>query len=162
MRHPLFVPYGPHFAADGRLVNLAVLSPEHWQAFCVDVVDRPDLATDERYGSMEGRVANRTELEPAIEEIFRMRPAAEWLERLERAGIPCGAVNELPAVMEHPQLLHNGLITQLSSPVGMIPSIGSPIVLDGDRPELGPVPELGEHTAEVLAELGLGKDALAR
>lgn len=162
MRHPLFVPYGPQFAADGRLVNLAVLSPEHWQAFCVDVIERLDLYADERYGSMEGRVANRAELEPAIEAVFRARPAAEWLERLERAGIPCGAVNELPDVMEHPQLLHNGLVTQLASPVGMIPSIGSPIVLDGGRPELGAVPELGEHTAEVLAELGLEDDALAR
>jgi len=159
MRHPLFCPYGPHVASDGRLVNLAVLSPEHWRDFCLDVIERPHLYADERYETMEGRVANRAELEPAVEAIFRTRTAGEWLERLERAGIPCGAVNELQDVMEHPQLVHNRLVTEVDSPVGPIPTIGSPIGIDGDRPELGPVPALGEHTREVLEELGLA-DAL--
>lgn len=155
MRHPLFCPYGPHVSGDGRLVNLAVLSPDHWRAFSLDVIERPHLHADERYATMEGRVANRAELEPAIEAIFRTRDAAEWLERLERAGIPCGAVNELPEVMEHPQLLHNRLVAEIGSPVGPIPTIGSPIEVGGERPELGPVPSLGEHTRDVLAELGL-------
>lgn len=155
MRHPLFCPYGPHVASDGRLVNLAVLSPEHWRDFCLDVIERPDLYADERYVTMEGRVANRAELEPAVEAVFRTRTAGAWLERLERAGIPCGAVNELPDVMAHPQLVHNRLVTEVGSPVGPIPTIGSPIGIDGARPELGPVPELGEHTREVLEELGL-------
>jgi crotonobetainyl-CoA:carnitine CoA-transferase CaiB-like acyl-CoA transferase len=155
MRHPLFVPYGPHRSGDGKLVNLAVLSAEHWRAFCLDVLERSDLYEDERYATMEGRVAHRRELEPAVEAAFLARPASEWLERLERAGIPCGAVNELPDVMRHPQLAHNRLVTEIGSPVGPIPSIGSPIALDGERPELGPVPALGEHTREVLAELGL-------
>jgi itaconate CoA-transferase len=160
MRHPLFCPYGPHAARDGRLLNLAVLSPEHWQAFCLDVIERPDLFADERYRTMEGRVASRAELEPAIEAVFLTRPAAEWLERLERAGIPCGAVNELPDVMVHPQLAHNRLVTEIGSPVGAIPTIGSPVELDGDRPHLGPVPGLGQHTREVLEELGLSESEL--
>lgn len=155
MRHPLFCPYGPHLASDGRLVNLAVLSPEHWRDFCLAVIERPHLYADERYATMEGRVANRAELEPAVEAVFRTRTAGEWLERLERAGIPCGAVNELPDVMAHPQLAHNRLVTEVGSPVGPIPTIGSPIGIDGARPELGPVPALGEHTREVLEELGL-------
>lgn len=159
MRHPLFCPYGPHASSDGRLVNLAVLSPDHWRDFCLDVIERPHLYADERYETMEGRVASRAELEPAVEAVFRTRTAAEWLERLERAGIPCGAVNELPDVMEHPQLAHNRLVTEVGSPVGPIPTIGSPVAIDGDRPELGPVPALGEHTLEVLAELGLADAA---
>jgi crotonobetainyl-CoA:carnitine CoA-transferase CaiB-like acyl-CoA transferase len=161
MRHPLFVPYGPHFASDGRLVNIAVLSPEHWRAFCADVLGRADLAADERYATMEGRVAHRGELEPRIEAVFRTRPAAEWLELLEQAGIPCGAVNELPDVMAHPQLEHNRMVTEVGSPVGPIPTIGSPIALDGERPDLGPVPGLGEHTREVLEELGLDDREIA-
>ena len=96
MRHPLFCPYGPYWTGNGGMVNLAVLSSEHWRSFCEDVIERPDLFADERYLTMEGRVGNRQELEPQIEEILRGRPAHDWLERLERAGIPCGRVNELP------------------------------------------------------------------
>ena len=155
LRHPLFCPYGPHRAKRGRFFNLAVLSPEHWRAFCLEVIGRPDLLEDERYDTMEGRAAHRAELEPALEELFAEREAEEWVERLERAGIPCGLVREFHEVMEHPQLEHNHLVARIGSPVGVIPTIGSPIVLDGDRPELGPVPALGEHTREVLAELGL-------
>jgi itaconate CoA-transferase len=59
--------------------------------------------------------------------------------------------------MEHPQLEHSGLVTEVGSPVGPIPTIGSPLTLDGSRPELGPVPGLGEHTEEVLAELGMSE-----
>ena len=155
LHHPLFCPYGPHRAKRGRFFNLAVLSPEHWRAFCLEVIGRPDLLEDERYDTMEGRAAHRAELEPLLEELFAEREAEEWVERLERAGIPCGLVREFHEVMEHPQLEHNHLVARIGSPVGVIPTIGSPIVLDGDRPELGPVPALGEHTREVLAELGL-------
>jgi crotonobetainyl-CoA:carnitine CoA-transferase CaiB-like acyl-CoA transferase len=161
MRHPLFCPYGPFRTADARMVNLAVLSADHWRAFCEDVIDRPDLYADKRYRTMEGRVANRGELEPQVEEELLGRRAGEWLELLEAAGIPCGRVNELPEVMEHPQLVHNRLVTEIGSPVGRLPTIGSPITLGGDRPDLGPVPALGEHTREVLAEAGLSENEIA-
>jgi itaconate CoA-transferase len=155
MRHPHFCPYGPFPAAGGRLVGLAVLSPGHWQALCEEVLDQPPLVEDERFGTNEARVARRGELEPLLEEIFRSREAAEWLELLEAAGIPCGAVNELGDVMEHPQLRHNRLVAEVESPAGPIPTIGNPFLVAGGRPSLGPVPALGEHTAEVLRELGL-------
>jgi itaconate CoA-transferase len=155
MRHPHFCPYGPFPAGDGQLVGLAVLSAEHWRALCVDVLERPSLHEDARYSTNEGRVAYREELEPLLDEAFATRPAAEWLERLESIRIPCGAVNELPDVLEHPQLRHNRLVADVRSPVGLLPTVGNPFLLGGGRPGLGPVPALGEHTAEVLAELGL-------
>jgi itaconate CoA-transferase len=62
--------------------------------------------------------------------------------------------------MEHPQLVHNRLVAELESPVGAIPSIGNPFVVGGERPELGAVPALGEHTEEVLAELGLDPETI--
>ncbi len=79
------------------------------------------------------------------------------MTKLERVEIPCGLVREFREVMEHPQLAYNGLVTEVGSPVGTIPTIGSAIALGGDRPELGAVPALGEHTDEVLAELGLSE-----
>jgi crotonobetainyl-CoA:carnitine CoA-transferase CaiB-like acyl-CoA transferase len=161
LRHPLFCPYGPYRARGGRYFNLAVLSPEHWRAFCLDVVARPALLDDARYDTMEGRVAHRTELEPLLEELFATLEPEAWVERLEAAGIPCGLVREFGEVMVHPQLAHNRLVTEIGSPAGPIPTIGSPIALGGDRPELGPVPGLGEHTREVLAGLGLSEAEIA-
>ena len=157
MRHPLFCPYGPFPAGDGRRFGLAVLSADHWRALCEDVVGRPDLLADERLAENEGRVAHRDELEAHLEDAFAGRPAAEWLERLEAARIPCGAVNDVRDVVEHPQLAHNGLVVEVDSPVGPLPVIGSPFLVDGERPPSGGVPALGEHTEEVLAELGLGQ-----
>ena len=160
IRHPLFSPYGPYPARGGKLFNLAVLSPEHWQAFCLDVIERPDLHADDRYSTMEGRVSLRDELEPELERVFDGRDADEWIERLERAGIPCGHVNDFAEVMGHPQLAHNGLVATIGSPAGPIPAIGNPFLVDGDRPPLGAVPGLGEHTEEVLGELGFGADTI--
>jgi crotonobetainyl-CoA:carnitine CoA-transferase CaiB-like acyl-CoA transferase len=154
LRHPLFCPYGPFPAGDGRRFGLAVLSADHWRALCEDVVGRPDLLADARLAANEGRVAHRDELEALLEEAFAARPAAEWLERLEAARIPCGAVNDVRDVVEHPQLAHNGLVVEVGSPAGPLPVIGSPFLVDGERPPSGAVPGLGEHTAEVLAELG--------
>ena len=155
MRHPLFCPYGPFPAGDGRLFGFAVLSSEHWRALCAEVVDRTDLLDDARFATNEDRVEHRAVLEPLLEELFGARPAAEWLELLEAARIPCGAVRDVPEVVEHPQLAHNKLVVEVDSPVGRIPVIGSPFLVDGERPPSGAVPGLGEHTAEVLREVGL-------
>jgi crotonobetainyl-CoA:carnitine CoA-transferase CaiB-like acyl-CoA transferase len=145
MRHPHFCPYGPFPAGDGALFGLAVLSAEHWRALCTDVLDRSDLHADERLQTNEGRVARRTTLEAELEREFSARPAAEWLDRLRAARIPCGAVNDLAAVMEHPQLVHNRLVVEVDSSVGPVPTIGSPFLVDGERPAVGAVPALGEH-----------------
>jgi crotonobetainyl-CoA:carnitine CoA-transferase CaiB-like acyl-CoA transferase len=157
LRHPLFCPYGPYPAGDARLFSLAVLSREHWQALCLEVLERPDLLEDGRYGSNESRVAHRGDLEAILEEVFAARAASDWLGRLRGARIPCGDVNDLADVMRHAQLEHNRLVTDVNSPAGRIPTIGNPFVLGGERPPVGAVPDLGEHTTAVLAELGLGE-----
>jgi crotonobetainyl-CoA:carnitine CoA-transferase CaiB-like acyl-CoA transferase len=155
MHHPLFCPYGPFPAGDGRLFGFAVLSADHWRALCLDVIGRDDLHADARFASNESRVEHRGVLEPALEEAFAARPAREWLERLEAARIPCGAVNDVSDVAEHPQLAHNRLVVEVDSPAGPIPVVGSPFLVDGERGPSGPVPGLGQHTEEVLRELGL-------
>jgi itaconate CoA-transferase len=154
LRHPLFCPYGPYLAADG-LVSVAVLSDEHWERFCGSVLARADLQTDERYATNERRVAGRAELEPEIEASLALRPVSEWIERLEAERIPCGRVNDVAAVMSHPQLEHNALVHEVDSPGGRIPVVAPPFVVAGARPEAGAVPALGEHTNEVLAEVGI-------
>jgi itaconate CoA-transferase len=145
MRHPHFCPYGPYRAGDERVVGVAVLSEAHWHGLCEDVLGREDLLADERFSTNEGRVEHRAELEAELEETFASRPGSEWLERLEAARVPCGTVNDLRDVMEHPQLAHNRLVVEVESPVGPIPTIGNPFLIDGERPAIGPVPPLGEH-----------------
>jgi itaconate CoA-transferase len=154
LRHPLFCPYGPYPARDARLFSLAVLSREHWQALCLGVLERADLLEDDRYANNESRVAHRAELEAVLEDAFADRTASDWLERLREARIPCGDVNDLDGVMRHAQLEHNQLVTDVGSPVGRIPTIGNPFLVDGARTPVGAVPDLGEHTDSVLAELG--------
>ena len=154
MRHPHFCPYGPYRAGDGRLVGFAILSDAHWTALARDVLGRPDLLADADLATNEGRVASRDRLERDLEDALSARDAAEWLERLEAAGIPCGDVNTVGDVMEHPQLAHNRLTAEVDSPAGPIPTVGVPFLLDGDRIEPGSVPALGEHTDDVLAEIG--------
>jgi crotonobetainyl-CoA:carnitine CoA-transferase CaiB-like acyl-CoA transferase len=151
MRHPHFCPYGPFPAGDEALFSLAVLSPEHWRAFCLEVIDRPDLHEDARFATNQGRVGHRAELEAELEREFGAHQAEKWLERLRAARIPCGAVNDLEAVMEHPQLAHNDLVSEVGSPVGPLPVVGSPFLVDGRRPAVGAAPGLGQHTDEVLA-----------
>jgi crotonobetainyl-CoA:carnitine CoA-transferase CaiB-like acyl-CoA transferase len=153
MRHPHFCPYGPFPAAGAELFSLAVLSAEHWRAFCTRVIDRPDLLADERLATNEGRVEHRAELEPELEREFARRTAAEWLERLQAARIPCGAVNDLGSVMNHPQLEHNRLVAEIGSPAGLIPTIGIPFLVDGERPKPGPVPGLGDETNDLVERL---------
>ena len=145
MHHPLFCPYGPYRTGDG-LVSLAVLSPEHWRALCLDVLDRPDLLADERLATNEGRATHRGEVEEALELALAAHGADEWIERLESARIPCGRVNDIAAVMQHPQLAHSGLVAEVDSPAGQIPVVGAPFLVDGERPAVGAVPALGDAT----------------
>jgi itaconate CoA-transferase len=152
MRHPHFCPYGPFPAGGDALFSLAILSPAHWRALCLEVIQRPDLHEDARFATNEGRVGHRAELEAELEREFGAHQAEEWLERLRAARIPCGAVNDLEAVMEHPQLAHNGLVSEVGSPVGPVPTIGNPFLVGGERPDLGPVPGLGEHADELGVE----------
>jgi itaconate CoA-transferase len=153
MRHPLFCPYGPYRAGDGRLFSVAVLSPDHWRALCSGVLERPDLLEDERFADNERRVVHRAELEYMLEDAFAAHSASDWLARLRDARIPCGDVNDVADVMGHPQLAHNRLVTEVASPTGHIPVIGSPFVVGGERPAVGPVPALGADTAAIAHEL---------
>jgi itaconate CoA-transferase len=154
MRHPLFCPYGPYRAGDGSLFSVAVLSADHWRELCTSVLDRPDLLADERYATNESRVAHRADLERILEDELARRAGEDWIDRLEAARIPCGRVNGIAEVMEHPQLAHNRLVAEIGSPGGPIPTIGAPFLVARERLDVGPVPALGEHTVEVLAELG--------
>jgi itaconate CoA-transferase len=137
-----------------RAWDVAVLSADHWRELCTSVLDRPDLLADERYATNESRVAHRADLERILEDELARRAGEDWIDRLEAARIPCGRVNGIAEVMEHPQLAHNRLVAEIGSPAGPIPTIGAPFLVARERLDVGPVPALGEHTVEVLGALG--------
>jgi crotonobetainyl-CoA:carnitine CoA-transferase CaiB-like acyl-CoA transferase len=153
MRHQYLCPYGPYLAADGRYVNLVVASPRDWERFVTEVARRADWLADTRFATIEARRENRELLEDAIERLIAGEPSQVWLSRLREAGLAHGEVRDIASVLEHPQLRERQMIVRASSEVGDLPLIRFPLGEPG-RPRR--VPGQGEHTAEILADLGYG------
>lgn len=154
-RHNFVVPYGGYRVGDGSSVNLAVQNEGQWRRLCAVVLRRPQLADDPRFRSNELRLKNRGELEPLVEGLLAddTRESAE--ARLVEADIPFGTVNGVEDVLRHPQLAARGRWFDISSPVGELHAFHHPMNIVGmDRPTSS-VPALGEHTQQVLGELGL-------
>jgi len=153
MRHNMIVPYGGYACADG-VVNLAIQNDREWRRLCGEVLEQPALAEDARFATNQNRLRNRTELETLIENAFRALTRTELLARLDRAGIANAAVNDVPAVMRHEQLAARNRWTTIESPVGAIPALVPPHNLAHAQARMGAVPRLGEHTQEILREIG--------
>lgn len=156
LRHNMIVPYGAYPCSDGA-VMLAIQNEREWARFCRGVLRRPELADDERFAGNERRLYNREALEAIIEASLSDLSRAEVVSRLDEAGIANGAVNEISHVAEHPQLKARQRWTTVESPIGPIPALYPPYNLQGMSPNMGRVPALGEHTREVLSELGLSE-----
>jgi formyl-CoA transferase len=148
--HQAIVPYHVFHAADEFLI-VAVGNDGQFARFC-EVVERPEWANDPRFATNPLRVRHRDTLVALIEERLRTRPAREWLAALERAGVPCGPINDLAQVFADPQVRHRGLEVRAPHPAaGEVRMVANPIKFS-DTPithERAP-PLLGEHTEEVL------------
>jgi crotonobetainyl-CoA:carnitine CoA-transferase CaiB-like acyl-CoA transferase len=153
-RHPSLAPYETFETSDGFVV-VGVGSPGLWSAFCT-AVERPDLAADPRFASNALRVTRYAELREILAPLLAARPTAEWLERLEAAGIPCGRVRSIAEALENPQVSSRGLLLELEhATLGRGRYVGSPIQLDGNAAERGSrlaPPLLGQHTDEILEQ----------
>jgi itaconate CoA-transferase len=154
-RSNFIVPYGGYRVGDGGSVNLAVQNDGQWRRLCSIVLGRPALADDPRFVTNELRLANREELESLIESLLAndTRDAVEG--RLTQADVPFGTVNELGDVLRHPQLEARGRWFDIPSPVGDVRAFHHPMNITGLPRPAAAVPSLGQHTAEVLSELGL-------
>lgn len=154
--HANIVPYEVFATADGHII-LAVGNDGQYAAFC-RVAGRPELAADPRFRTNPDRVRNRGVLLPIVRDIVRGRASAEWLAALEAAGVPCGPINDMRQVFEHPQVRHRGMRVDIPHPLGVeVPTVASPMRFSATPVTYGvPPPMLGQHTREVLGTL-LGK-----
>jgi crotonobetainyl-CoA:carnitine CoA-transferase CaiB-like acyl-CoA transferase len=154
-RSNFIVPYGGYRVGDGGSVNLAVQNDGQWRRLCDIVLMQPGLADDARFATNELRLANREQLEPLIESLLANDTRAAVEARLTQADVPFGTINELGDVLRHPQLAARGRWFDVPSEVGDVRAFHHPLNIVGLPRPAGAVPALGEHTVEILSELGL-------
>ena len=151
--HPSIVPYEVYQAQDAYL-TLGVANNSLFERFC-GAIGRPELARDLRFDTEAKRVANRDTLNPILNAELGTRPAAEWLERCDKAGVPAGKIKTVAEVCESEHLKARGMVVSLPHPkAGTVTMMGVPIRL-WDTPGAATVapPLLGEHTEEILTGL---------
>ena len=160
-RHAAIAPYGPFEGADGETVFLGLQNEREWVRFCAEVLERPELATDPRFDANAKRVANREALETAIHEVFATLTAEQIVGRLDAAQIANGRMNSVFQLGEHPQLRARDRWREVPSSAGPLRMTLPPATLDGADPRMDAVPDVGEHTEEILAGLGYAPDTVA-
>ncbi|MDB5774444.1 MAG: CoA transferase [Herbaspirillum sp.] len=151
--HASLVPYQVFAVSDGEMV-VAVGNDTQWQQYC-EAIGRPDLADDPRWRYGTGRIIGRNELVPELARTMLNRSKAEWIERFDVRGVPCGPINDYREVFEDPQVRHRGLRVDMPQADGAIVStIASPLRLCDTPPSYRrPPPILGDSTDAVLQEL---------
>ena len=153
--HPNIVPYQGFSTSDGEIM-VAVGNDGLWRRFA-PVLGLAELVDDPRFATNPDRVANRDVLLPLVSEALAARSATEWSDLLTRAGVPVGPINTVDKALELPQLRAREMVVDLPHTVeGMVRTLGSPIKLSQTPTMLRHAsPTQGEHTAEILAALGL-------
>jgi crotonobetainyl-CoA:carnitine CoA-transferase CaiB-like acyl-CoA transferase len=152
--HPLNAPYQAFATADGW-INVGAANQRNWDRM-VEAIGAPQLLNDPRFSSNRTRMENLPALVAALAPIFRSRSTAEWLTALAAAEVPAGPVLSVSAMHQDPQTIAREMIVDVDHPTaGRMKTIGLPIKF-GSTPGgvRRPAPLLGEHTGEVLKELG--------
>ncbi len=152
--HPEIAPYQALRARDGWIF-VAVWQDRLWEPFC-EAIDRPELAGDPRFATRSARLANRDELGKALADVFAARDVAGWMEALERVDVLCAPVTDYAGLVEHPQVVASRMIVEQEHPrAGRFLTIATPVKLERTPGRIRtPAPGLGEHTREVLREIG--------
>ena len=152
--HAAIAPYGPFRTADGVDILIAVQNDREWEALCAVVLGLPGLAGDQRFSSNPDRVANRDALAPLVGEAIAGLRLPEAERRCELARIAYARLGDVGELERHPDLAARGRWDSVGSPVGPVAATLPPWIMPGQAPTVGPVPDLGQHTAAILAELG--------
>ncbi len=151
--HRNSAPYQALRASDGYF-TVGAGNDKLFAAFCA-VLKRPDLLADQRFATRSARLANRRDLVAELEKMTETQSRAVWLERLEKAGVPAGPINNYAEALADPHALARGMVVDLVHPgAGDIKALGVPVKLSDTPGALDrAAPLLGQHTAEILTEL---------
>jgi formyl-CoA transferase len=152
--HPTSIPTGVFATEDGH-INIAAAGDEIFVR-CCKALDAMELSTDPRYATGTARSKNRDELNAAIEAVTRTRKSADWIERLNKQGVPSGPIYKINEVFDDPQVKHLNITRHVTHPLlGDVEVVGQSIELSRSKWSVrSPTPEAGEHTDAVLGELG--------
>lgn len=152
--HSTIAPYGPFTCADGETILVAVQNDAEWQRFCLDVLSMPSVSGDPRFADNPARVRHRHDLDTLVEGVFATLTADRTRALLAAAGIATGSVNSMAEFADHPQLTARDRWRKVGSRHGSVRQLLPPIRVTGRQPPMGPIPDLGEHTAAVADEFG--------
>jgi len=158
--HPRNAPYEAFRSADGWFV-MAAGNNKLWESVCRSIA-MPELLEDPRFTTNSKRAAAQKELRVILEERFKNRPSADWIEIFLSVGVPCGPINSYEEALDEPQVRSMGWVKELTLPSGRTTrTFGSPLLIDGETlPIRRSPPQLGEHNAEILAELDPAQHAV--
>jgi itaconate CoA-transferase len=159
--HATIVPYGRYRAGDGKSVMLGVQNEREWSSFCEKVLEQPALATDARYNSNIKRNERRAEVTALIDKVFLSLTTEQVVERLDAAGIANAHMNTPEEVWGHEQLKARNRWRETDSPKGKLPVLLPPATHEDFDARIGAVPEVGEHTEQILLEIGLSAAEIA-
>jgi len=160
--HPTSIPTGVYKARDGYL-NIAVFGSKIWERFC-NILGAPEWITDERYHDKPSRSVNRDSLNAEIDRRLAAHDRSHWIEQFNAGGVACGLISNMREVFDEPQIEHLGLVKNVvSDRLGPQRLVGQPVQLERTPSTVTrAAPRRGEHTEEVLHELGIGPSDLAR
>jgi crotonobetainyl-CoA:carnitine CoA-transferase CaiB-like acyl-CoA transferase len=160
--HPTSIPTGAYKARDGYL-NIAVFGPKIWERFC-HILGAPEWVSDERFKDKDGRSLNRDVLNAEINRRLASQDRSYWIERFNEGGVACGLINSMSEVFDDPQVQHLALVKDVvSAHQGPQRMVGQPVQLARTPSAIvRSAPRRGEHTAEVLTELGIDAAEQAR
>ena len=150
LSHPVICPYGAYTCRDGGQIVISIQNEREWARFCETVLSRPELVMDSRFDSNDSPSRNRDVLQPMIETAFAAYDRRDMLDLLAGAEIAYGAVNDVAALSEHPQLDRTAVTTS----AGEFCLPAPPIRRSGRNTKLGPSPAFDADGAAIRAEFG--------
>jgi len=148
LNHPSIAPYGAYSTSDGGEVLISIQNEREWGRLCSEVLDRPEMSKDPKFLDNEARCKNRVQLDHILHEVFTAIPHKDLLDKLRDAAIAFGEVNGVEGLSKHPALKR----VKVDSPTGPLEMVAPPATIDGEQRELGPVPDIGQHSEQIRKE----------